>query len=175
MNNRRSLDHHQNLSLFAGLRLFALKMWGLFRQPLFIAITIIGNLVILASASTLYLLEYGVNPHITSFLDTLWWAISTVTTVGYGDVIPTTQAGRIVGILTMIFGISLFWSYTALFAEALLTRELMDLEDELQSIESHLAKLEKRNIRSKEVSLRLIQNLEGQVQNLKKNISVQKD
>lgn len=171
MSKRNAFDRSRNSNLMRGVNVFTSKMWGLFRQPIFIVITFVGNLVILGSAGTLYFLEFGTNPHITSFLDTIWWAVSTVTTVGYGDVIPVTQAGRVLGIFTMISGISLFWSYTALFAEALLNRELIDLEDELQHIESLLAKLEKSNVRSKESSMRLIQNLESQVQNLKMNIS----
>jgi voltage-gated potassium channel len=36
----------------------------------------------------------------------LWWALQTITTVGYGDVVPTTRAGQIVGGLEMVIGIS---------------------------------------------------------------------
>ena len=40
-------------------------------------------------------------------LDALWWCIATVTTVGYGDVVPVTSLGRIVAIVYMFFGITL--------------------------------------------------------------------
>jgi hypothetical protein len=153
-------------------QLFFKRMWSLLRQPLFISITAVGNCVVLGSASLLYYLEFGKNPHITSFLDCVWWAVSTVTTVGYGDVIPMTQIGRVMGILTMIFGITLFWSYTALFAEALLTREILDLEDELQGIEIRLAQLQKSNMKSKEKSLEMIDQLEKKIQSLKENVDL---
>ncbi|MGH2788899.1 MAG: potassium channel family protein [Actinomycetota bacterium] len=46
--------------------------------------------------------------NIESIPDALWWAITTVTTVGYGDRFPTTAAGRGVGVVLMIVGIALF-------------------------------------------------------------------
>lgn len=41
------------------------------------------------------------------FSDALWWSIVTVTTVGYGDISPTTGAGRVMAVILMIFGIGL--------------------------------------------------------------------
>ncbi len=53
---------------------------------------------------------------ITSFGDALWWAICTVTTVGYGDQYPVTVTGRIIAVLLMIGGISLIGVVTASLA-----------------------------------------------------------
>lgn len=56
----------------------------------------------------IYLIE---SPHenaqITNLLDAFWWASATVTTVGYGDVVPVTEAGRVMGIGLMFIGISI--------------------------------------------------------------------
>jgi voltage-gated potassium channel len=46
--------------------------------------------------------------NITTFSDALWWAMSTVTTVGYGDHYPVTPAGRAIGIALMIGGVGMF-------------------------------------------------------------------
>jgi voltage-gated potassium channel len=43
----------------------------------------------------------------------LWWAIQTVTTVGYGDLVPTSQAGRLVAALVMLLGIGFLTVITA--------------------------------------------------------------
>jgi voltage-gated potassium channel len=43
----------------------------------------------------------------------VWWALQTVTTVGYGDVVPTTNAGRLVGGVEMVLGVSFIAFLTA--------------------------------------------------------------
>ena len=57
-------------------------------------------------------LMYGVeskepNSEIKSLEDALWWCVATVTTVGYGDIVPVTNLGRFVAIVYMGFGISM--------------------------------------------------------------------
>mgnify|MGYP000318075707 CR=1 FL=1 len=51
--------------------------------------------------------------NIKNFSDGLWWAVTTVTTVGYGDRYPTTTEGRLLAVLLMITGISLVGVITA--------------------------------------------------------------
>ena len=51
--------------------------------------------------------------NIKTFSDGLWWAVTTVTTVGYGDRYPTTTEGRFLAVLLMITGISLVGVITA--------------------------------------------------------------
>ena len=51
--------------------------------------------------------------NIKSFEDGLWWAVTTVTTVGYGDRFPTTTEGRLLAVLLMLVGISLVGVITA--------------------------------------------------------------
>ena len=62
----------------------------------------------LGSGIGIYLIE---SPHedaqITNLIDAFWWVSATVTTVGYGDVVPVTEAGRIIGIALMFVGISI--------------------------------------------------------------------
>ncbi|GAV19295.1 potassium voltage-gated channel Shaker-related subfamily A member 5 [Mariprofundus micogutta] len=55
-----------------------------------------------------FLLEHGQNPQFAEFPDGLWWAFVTLTTVGYGDIVPITSAGRIIAVMTMIFGIIVY-------------------------------------------------------------------
>ena len=58
--------------------------------------------------------ERGVEgSNIKNFGDGLWWAVTTVTTVGYGDRFPTTSSGRVLAVCLMLVGISLMGVITA--------------------------------------------------------------
>src|SRR5262249_24983903 len=52
----------------------------------------------------------------------MWWSLQTVTTVGYGDVVPTTVGGRIVGAVTMLQGIAFLAIVTAAITSSFVTR-----------------------------------------------------
>jgi voltage-gated potassium channel len=60
------------------------------------------------------------------FEDALWLSTTTITTVGYGDIFPTTRAARLVGGFTMVVGISAFAVVTAKVAELLVLGERRD-------------------------------------------------
>ncbi len=62
------------------------------------------GLVVVMGGVTLTFAERGVNPAVASVADGLWWALVTLTTVGYGDVVPQTGIGRAVGGAVMVAG-----------------------------------------------------------------------
>jgi voltage-gated potassium channel len=59
---------------------------------------------------------------INSFGKALWWSVTTVTTVGYGDVYPVTNTGRVIAVLLMVGGISLVGVVTASLASWIIQR-----------------------------------------------------
>lgn len=59
--------------------------------------------------------------NITSFGDALWWAVTTITTVGYGDTYPVTVEGRLIATVMMLLGIALVGVVTAGIATTALT------------------------------------------------------
>jgi len=61
----------------------------------------------------LYAAEKGINSEVASPLDALWWGIVTLSTVGYGDVVPKTPEGKIAASALMLLGIGLFSAITA--------------------------------------------------------------
>jgi voltage-gated potassium channel len=74
-----------------------------------------------------------------TFWDGVWWAVVTVTTVGYGDLYPTTVTGRIVGIVLMLAGIGFLAVLTATVASRFVKAER---DEESTQIIASLARLE---------------------------------
>ena len=71
------------------------------------------------------LLVVGIDPAINSPTDGIWWALATVTTVGYGDVVPVSLAGRLVGAILVFVGLGLFVVITANFLNLMLRNETL--------------------------------------------------
>ncbi len=85
--------------------------------------------------------------NITSFGDAMWWACTTMTTVGYGDQYPVTTSGRLVGVGLMVGGITLLGIVTATFASWLLEAVREESEEtgsQLDSVESELRAMRER-------------------------------
>ena len=78
--------------------------------------------VALTLAFVAAVLERLVDPAMGNFADALWWAIVTVTTVGYGDVIPTSSAGRIIAGFLMVAGVSAIPITTSLVVSVFVSR-----------------------------------------------------
>lgn len=101
-----------------------------------LGITLLVSLLVTAVAG---LLAAGIDPGIANPFEGLWWAWVTVTTVGYGDVVPTTPAGRILGSLLILLGVGLFSILTANFSVYLISRSRReitgDVEKELSRVE----------------------------------------
>lgn len=78
------------------------------REEIVIIMLILG-MVIIISSTLMYYAENEAQPDkFPSILSTMWWAIITLATVGYGDVYPVTTLGKIFGALTALFGVALF-------------------------------------------------------------------
>ncbi len=56
----------------------------------------------------------------------MWWAVQTVTTVGYGDVVPTTTFGRVIGGIEMVAGVSFIAFLTAAVTSTVVQRGQAD-------------------------------------------------
>ena len=73
-----------------------------------ISLFIASGLIILLGTFLMYGVESQVpNSKIKTLLDALWWCVATVTTVGYGDIVPVSIIGRILALFYMFFGISM--------------------------------------------------------------------
>jgi voltage-gated potassium channel len=80
--------------------------------------------------------------------DALWWSIQTVTTVGYGDVVPEHASGRLIGVVLMLQGIALLTVITASVTATLIEQARRrraqpdDLLAKLEQMETRLASIE---------------------------------
>lgn len=101
----------------------------------------------------------AVDPGIHSIGDGIWWAWQTVTTVGYGDIIPESTLGRVLGILLMLLGVGIISLLTANFSAYIINRgtdaikqeedQLLNtvnqIQKQLDQIQKTLAKLEEKS------------------------------
>jgi voltage-gated potassium channel len=81
---------------------------------LIVAVTVI---VTIAGGAAIWLLDHKEYPDIGT---SLWWAVQTVTTVGYGDVVPHDAVGRVIGTMVMLAGIGFIAVFTAAVTAALI-------------------------------------------------------
>jgi voltage-gated potassium channel len=138
----------------SGLRRFASRLGK---------VAVVAGLVVVFASLAAYEAEHKTNPGFATVGDALWWGIVTLTTVGYGDIVPKTTAGRLAGVAIMFTGIAvlgvLAGSLASLFnleepgngassAESAgltvptaLADELAMLRAQLQMVESRLGRL----------------------------------
>ncbi len=87
-------------------------------------ITIVVITVI--AASLVGIAEFSHNDQFRSFWDTAWWVLVTISTVGYGDKVPVTPIGRIIGVLLMFFGVAILSIVTATISSKFVTRMIKE-------------------------------------------------
>lgn len=86
------------------------------REELFISFVVMVLMLLFASAA-LYLVESEAQPDaFASIPHAAWWAVSTLTTVGYGDVVPITPFGKFLGALIALAGVGIFALPSAIMA-----------------------------------------------------------
>ena len=88
--------------------------------------------------------EDGAGGTITDFGQALWWAVTTVTTVGYGDTYPVTPEGRGVAVFVMLLGIGLFGTLTASVATYFANSARQDSQATIDDVLAEIKRLEAR-------------------------------
>jgi voltage-gated potassium channel len=77
------------------------------------SIMILAFLILIFSSIAILQVENTTNGNIKTAEDAIWWAYTTITTVGYGDKYPVTSEGRLIAMFLMTFGVGMFGTMTA--------------------------------------------------------------
>ena len=94
-------------------------------------ITLLLAMIVLVTSSLLVLqFEYrSPNANITTGPEALWWAVVTITTVGYGDYFPVTELGRITAVFVMFAGIGIIGALASILASLLVSPAPAELDE----------------------------------------------
>lgn len=103
-------------------------------QSTFLAALLISILLVVLAASSILQFETFSEANIRTPEDAVWWAVVTITTVGYGDKFPLSTEGRLIAALLMTAGVGLFGTFSGFIAAWFLDAP-RDRSTELQAIE----------------------------------------
>ncbi len=132
--------------------LFGSRAWvGVRRLVNIDFLLVYGIGLVIIAATVVATVEGGENSSIVSFPDALWWAVVTITTVGYGDMVPVTAVGRAVALVLMLGGIAFFSGVTANLASFLVKggnesdkKLIAQLASEIDGLKQEIAKLNQK-------------------------------
>ena len=115
-----------------------------------VTLTLAMLVLVLSSVFVLQFESKSADANITSGGDALWWAVVTITTVGYGDFYPVTPGGRLVGVFVMFTGVGIIASMASILASVLIptpesdagaSGDVADLQRKLDEIHFELQAL----------------------------------
>lgn len=107
-------------------------------------VALVTAVVLSIGALAIYTAEHGRNPNIKTVGDAFWWSIVTATTVGYGDISPSTTEGRLIAIALMLVGIAFISILTATVASFFFDQDSEDRTRELARIHGRLEQVERK-------------------------------
>tara|TARA_S200000501_G_scaffold133054_1_gene125800 strand:+ start:198 stop:650 length:453 start_codon:yes stop_codon:yes gene_type:complete len=112
---------------------------------------------------------YISEPDVKTFGDGIWWALVTVTTVGYGDITPLTISGRVVAGTLMFFGLGMIATVTAIVSAKFVQNYVEhhtndDVLEKLEELELEIEKLKSLE----EDELEKLDELDSEIKNIKK-------
>lgn len=119
----------------------------------------LGTTLLVALAFTLMsgFLIAGIDPGIEDVWQGIWWAWVTVATIGYGDIVPQSAAGKVFGAVVILFGVGFFSLLTASFSAYFISRGEIEIEEEEEEEIYRLRDIERR-IESMEQTLQRIES-----------------
>jgi voltage-gated potassium channel len=114
------------------------------KQSAVLAGALLGLLLVVCASISILQFETAPGANIKSAEDALWWSMTTMSTVGYGDRYPVTTGGRIVAVFLMAGGVGIFGTLSGLVASWFLTPAQEAQDTDMDEIRATLAKLHQR-------------------------------
>jgi voltage-gated potassium channel len=102
----------------------------------FVSITAAMIVLVVCSVLVLQFESRAADANITTGGDALWWALVTITTVGYGDFFPVTTAGRITGAFVMFAGVGIIGALASILASVLVPAPKTEEEPEFPATDT---------------------------------------
>ncbi|HTX61422.1 MAG TPA: ion channel [Methanobacterium sp.] len=148
------------ISLYLFANKFAKEVIKYQEQTRLVYALAIFILVLFICSFIFYGAEHNVNPEVANYEDSLWFVLQTITTVGYGDIIPVTGVGRVMGVISMLSALALTSIITSVATFSLIekfrkgteelttrTKEQVDtLEEKMDDIHKDLNDIREDNI-----------------------------
>ena len=95
----------------------------------FLTLLIFASIIVFVSSVLIYVMEANIpNSPIDTLFEAVYWSIVTISTVGYGDITPATEAGRVVAMFVIVAGIAVF-SFTTSLVVTAFTEKLDEIKD----------------------------------------------
>ena len=91
-----------------------------------------------------YMVEHGVNPEVSSYDDSIWYVLQTITTVGYGDIVPVTGLGRLMGVISMFSALLLTSIVTSVATFSLIEKFRKGTEDLAEKTSAKVKSVDKK-------------------------------
>ncbi len=136
------------LRILRSTRIIGKAILGRKIQSVFLSVVLIAFTLVITSSILVLNFESKTNGPIKTPFDAIWWSISTLTTVGYGDVYPVSLEGRMVAIVLMIAGVGIFGTFSGFIASWIIgptqKKESVDIEElreELKEIKATLKEI----------------------------------
>jgi voltage-gated potassium channel len=107
-------------------------------------VSLISAILVIFSSIIILHVETDASSNIKTPSDAIWWSLSTITTVGYGDRFPVTNEGRLVAVALMVVGVGLFATFTAYISNCFIESGQKKHESEIRELANEVRSLREK-------------------------------
>jgi len=132
------------IRLLRGAKILGAFLLARRAESAFMAMCLLAILLVVTCSIAILQVENVPGSTIRTAGDAVWWAITTITTVGYGDRVPTTTEGRLVASFLMLFGVGLFATLSGFIAHWFLKPNQRDQDSEMATLIAEVRALRER-------------------------------